>query len=140
MSAPVVVVECEDGYPTDDGLVALRNHAFDPCDAARFLVYDFPDICKAISCCRAIVTDARSDIMGDPAKRIEFSTGGWSGAEELIGIMLNHFWIRHHHVKWERGGHYEFEVLDHFLDMAPNDCARMKPTPDPTAADNEVGR
>lgn len=105
-----VFVECEEGYPTDDGLSALRNHAFDPRGAARFLVHDFPRICAGISCCTVRVADAERDFIDRPIHRVSFSTGGWSGAEELINLMLNHFWIRHLHTKWERGGHYEFEV------------------------------
>ena len=110
MTDPIVIVECEEGYPTDEGLAALRNRAFDPREAARFLVYDFPRICAGISCCTVRVADTERDFVDRPIYRVAFSTGGWSGAEDLIDIMLNHFWIRHHHTKWERGGHYEFEV------------------------------
>lgn len=123
MTDPVVTVECEEGYPTDEGLAALRSHAFDPREAAQFLVHDFPAICAGISCCSVRVEDGKT-ITGAKAHRIAFSTGGWSGAEDLIGTMLSHFWIKHHHSKWQRGGHYEFEVPAGFLDMEPVNRAR----------------
>jgi hypothetical protein len=44
-------------------------------------------------------------------KRVEYITGGWSGAEDhLIGAMLNQFWIKHYHSLWKRRGYFVFEV------------------------------
>lgn len=107
----IVEFDCDDGYPTGDSIDRLRAHRFEYWQAPSFLLSDFPAICSQISCCAVDVIDD-TDFMGSAIKRVSFSTGGWSGAEELIGVLLNHMWIRHFHTKWERGGHYEFEVPD----------------------------
>lgn len=104
--------ECDaDGYPEEESLERLRALGTSPLgmemwEAARFLVFDFPEISNQIACCRVEVRDDESE----PVKRIEFVTGGWSGAEELIGVMLKHFWVSHMHDRWERGGLFTFEV------------------------------
>lgn len=107
----IVDFECDGGYPTDESLDRLRSHSFEYWEGPAFMLDDFPVICGEISCCQVNVTDD-VDFMGSPVKRISFSTGGWSGAEELIGVVLSHFWLRRFHTKWERGGHYKFEIPD----------------------------
>lgn len=107
--------ECDgEGYPEDDSLQKLMAFDMTPQQAARFVVYDFPEICEQISCCHCAVSDAE-DWDGKPKKMVRFTTGGWSGAEDLIGAMLGHFWIKHLHFRWERGGLFEFEVPNHLL-------------------------
>ena len=107
--------DCEDGYPVDAAIDALRNHEFSPGSAARFLVIDLPSIAEQISCMSVRISDATAEFGRGQVKAIEYHTGGWSGAEELINTMLSHFWIRHLHTKWERGGHFYFEVPTLFL-------------------------
>jgi hypothetical protein len=99
----------DDGYLTDEWLDALRSHKFTPAEAKQFLLQTFPAACEMMRCCRVDVTDGK-DSIDNPCKVVRFVTGGWSGAEELIGVMLDHFFIAYHHESWRRGGLYVFEV------------------------------
>jgi len=106
--------EAEEGYPSEkwiEAFDALNGLAINWNDAADFLVNQLPKIAQTISCMQVIVTDAKDHIFEDKdIKRIEYITGGWSGAEDLIDVLLKQFWIRHYHSKWERGGYFVFEV------------------------------
>lgn len=125
--------ECEDGYPTDESLDGLRSHVFDPRTAALFLVHDLEVIKNAgISCMSVDVEDGQNKYGRSPIKKISYHTGGWSGAENLIEAMLGHFWIRHFHTKWERGGHYYFEVPKQMLTL-------QAPSPENAAVACEQG-
>jgi hypothetical protein len=77
--------------------------------ASRFLLETLPGLCGQISCCSCAVESA-TDALNRPIKRVSFSTGGWSGAEDLIDAMLSHFWIKQLHCEWRRGGHFVFDV------------------------------
>ena len=101
-------VESSDGYLTDTWLDRLRAFEFSPQDGAQFLAW-LPNIKPHLACCTINRSHGETDL-GSPADFIEFHTGGWSGAEELIAAMLEHFWIRYFHTKWSRGGHYTFEI------------------------------
>jgi hypothetical protein len=101
-------VESEGGYLTDAWLDRLRACFFSLHDGARFLAW-LPNIKPHLACCVIKVEHGETDL-GSPVEFIEFHTGGWSGAEELISVMLEHFWIRYFHTKWGRGGHFSFEV------------------------------
>lgn len=105
--------EAEEGYPSEkwiDRFHALPPGTIKPDDAADFLVNRLPEIAKTISCMQVSIEDAEDDYRREPLKRIEYITGGWSGAEDLIGAMLSQFWIKHHHSLWKRGGYFVFEV------------------------------
>ncbi len=110
--------ECEDGYPVGASLERLRKHEFDHDGAADFLVNQLPEIIEGISCCVVRVEDSKEALYGpgeiklieSDMKLIEFHTGGWGGAEDLINAILGRFWINYFHTKWERGGHFHFEV------------------------------
>lgn len=120
--------ECEDGYPTDAALDALRNFDFDYRAAALLLVHDLVEMKDCgISCMSVAVSNGRDRFDRAAIKRIEFHTGGWSGAEDLIDALLGHFWIRHFHTRWERGGHFYFEVPEKLLtpsiSQSSNDAA-----------------
>ncbi len=115
--------ESEEGYLTDEWLDALRTHKFDWTTAALFLVHDLPSLTNHISSCLAGVKKARL------AKRVEFHTGGWSGAEELIDTALSHFWVHHYHNKWQRGGHFYFEVPNRILRPLKPSGTTPSPTP-----------
>jgi hypothetical protein len=105
--------EASEGYPTDawiERFSGLPLTTITPVQAADFLVNRLPEIAKTISCMQVHVENGHSDFKVEPIKRVEYITGGWSGAEMLIGAMLGQFWIRHYHSLWKRGGYFEFEV------------------------------
>jgi hypothetical protein len=104
------VIEWEDGYPTDASLEAFRalgTFAIIPPIAGSVLRRELT-VC-ANNCC-ASYDEQPGERYGTPVIRCSFSTGGWSGAEELIAALLAQFWITHLHAEWKRGGHYVFEV------------------------------
>lgn len=73
--------------------------------------HDLPEIAKGISCLSVSTESSeRWGEWGEPIIAVAFHTGGWSGAEDLIDAMLRNFWINHLHTKWERGGHFYFEL------------------------------
>src|SRR5882757_3580913 len=96
----IAAYEAEEGYPADswiDKFAALPPTAFDPDEAADFLLNQLLPISETISCMTVTISYA-VDFIGNPVKRIEYITGGWSGAEALINVMLQQFWIEHLHV------------------------------------------
>jgi hypothetical protein len=62
--------------------------------------------------------------------KLELHTGGWSGNESIISAFekskCRFFWWNH--VKWERGGHYYFEIYpstwDRDMSFKPADNAK----------------
>lgn len=105
--------DSEEGYPSEewiDKFNSLPPGSIRPNEADDFLVNRLPEIAKTISCMQVIIGDAKDDYGDRPLKRIEYITGGWSGAEDLIGAMLSQFWIKHRHSLWKRGGYFVFEV------------------------------
>jgi len=113
--------EAEDGYPTDgwlDQFLSIGRMGFSMTDAAKFLARDLLPISRGIACLSVTISEGVSDY-GDPQYKIEYHTGGWSGAEALIGAMLNQFWIHHFHTKWQSGGHFYFEVPKDLCEESP---------------------
>jgi hypothetical protein len=106
--------DSDEGYLTDEWLEAFRSMELSPRDAARFVVDYFPQAVELLSCAEVEVEDGL-DFLGKPVKRVDFWTGGWSGAEDLIAAMLGHFWIKHLHTAWQRGGRFQFEVPTRLL-------------------------
>ena len=79
-----------DGYPSDERIDQIRR-ATDIPTAARWLVETFPRLVESIGCGSCEVRDGVNDF-GRAIKVVAFSTGGWSGQEELAyavehGIM-----------------------------------------------------
>lgn len=106
--------EYDDGYPTDEWLATIATLQALPAvegvkAARRFLVETLLLAIKGISCCTCDVSDAK-DYLNHPEKLIIFTTGGWSGAEDLMRAMLGVFWIKHHYVEWHAGGRHVFRV------------------------------
>lgn len=105
--------EAEGGYPSEDWIdafEAMKQTAFDHRQAADFLVNQLPTIAKSISCLSVIVEDGLCRHSEKQAKLIEYHTGGWSGAEDLIAAMLRQLFVRSYYKRWEVGGHFSFEV------------------------------
>jgi hypothetical protein len=118
-------IDSEDGYLTDAWLDRLRAFDFKIHDAARFLVW-LPNIKPHLTCCTITLSQGQTHL-GKMAQPLEFHTGGWSGAEELIDAMLAHFWIRYFHTKWERGGHFSFEIPDSYVSQPSESLLRPQP-------------
>lgn len=93
----------KDGYPTQDGLEAIKNfsgHIATPgakLDIETLLellhvVWYFPDYIKR------------------NGRQLELHTGGWSGNEEIISVLQESMFWYLYWQKSERGGHYYFEL------------------------------
>lgn len=119
-------VEADNGYLTDAWLDDLRAFDFKVHDAARFLAW-LPNIKPHLACCSISLAHGKT-ALGSPAELIEFHTGGWSGAEELMAAMLGHFWITSFHTKWRRGGHFAFEIPTKHLSAPSNEEGSLDPT------------
>lgn len=100
-----------DGYPTEDSLDALETanrNSFGIEEAARYLRQELAKCAE--NCVASYEEQPATDIVDRPCLHLHFSTGGWSGAEDLIAALMTKFWIAHIHLQWRRGGHYIFEV------------------------------
>ena len=90
-----------EGYPTRDELQALLDFQGTP---QQFFDY----LCSLWEYDRYAVTNGRS--FSGQVFRINISTVGWSGNEDIIGVLKQTwFWFMWWQ-KSERGGHYMFEV------------------------------
>lgn len=62
---------------------------------------------------------------GVPDMCVDMHTAGWSGNEILIKALLKNPFARLFHTKWEKGGHYYFEISLFSLGFRPiNDVAK----------------
>jgi hypothetical protein len=100
-------VDWEDGYPVDEEFKAFEGLRLDFDEAALFLMHELPK--AAANCVASCEVIDGKDRWGDPVQQIHFSTGGWSGAESLLGFISSRFDTRHFMESWRRGGHYVFE-------------------------------
>ena len=104
-SAPEIIID-SDGYPTEQSVAALeawRPTSFD--DAGLFVGWDLPEIWE-----RTGYGTARVAIDKDGQAHIFYSTGGWSGNEELMGAVMGNFLCSYHWNAHFSGGHYIFET------------------------------
>lgn len=112
LDALMAEVESDEGYLPDWWMVKFAELGLDdigPREAARFLTQHLPALKQYVSCMSVEIVPAM-DWRTKPIQIVFFSTGGWSGAEELIAAALGKFWIKHLQTQWNRGGHYQFEV------------------------------
>ncbi len=103
-------IEYEECYPEDEQFDAWDQSAL-PMDirkAGEWLLRELPRAAEHM-CCSCRVRKGKG-ITGKPVLLIDFSTGGWSGAESIIALIESRFDLRHHMLSWRRGGHYVFEV------------------------------
>ena len=89
----------QDGYPTEEELETLAKWSGD--DALALIEY-----IKSIWW----APDWGFVLKGKRVLKLELHTGGWSGNEEIIGVLMNNFFWHFYWEKSERGGHYYFEI------------------------------
>lgn len=117
---PWAPIEYEEGYPVDEGFGHFCRHD-PPLDfhrAAHWLLTELPRAAENMACAYCKVTDGVDEITDSPIKLIEFSTGGWSGAESIIGLIERRFDMAHLMHSWKRGGHFVFEIPAYLLKYA----------------------
>jgi len=107
-------VEYESSYPIDEEFSDFEVVPMNFHEAARWLLAELPRAAKNMPCFCS-VEDGVDRHFGKDVKLIEFSTGGWSGAESIIGLINRRFDLRHFMLSWHRGGHYVFELPARFI-------------------------
>lgn len=109
-------IEYEDGYPIDEDFafwVDNHNPLISFHRGARWILDELPRAAENMACfCK--ISDGH-DIADKPVKLVNFSTGGWSGAESIIALINRRFDLNHFMLSWERGGNYVFEIPLYFL-------------------------
>ena len=106
-------IEYEECYPVDEDFAAWGDLGSPPLSmklAGEWLLRELPRAAEHMCCSCRVRKGKGNGIMGKPVMLIEFSTGGWSGAESIIGLINRRFDLRRHMLSWRRGGHYVFEV------------------------------
>ena len=101
-------IEWDDCYPTDQSLDAARAAPLDFRDAQEFLRRELAQCAEM--CVASYQEEDGADFLGRQVLKLFFSTGGWSGAEDLMHVVESRFDTRHYMVQWNRGGHYIFEI------------------------------
>ena len=84
----------DDGYPTEESFEYVKNLPDDPKRFAEFMVYEFPH-CTQMYCAHYNAYKAEN-IFEEIV--VKFSTGGWSGCEELLGYIMDKkfsHWMSH---------------------------------------------
>lgn len=91
-----------DDYPSDEAVEAISMVSV--ADAHRWMYDVFAYALRSIPYARVSVNDDGNE------RRIEVSTGGWSGVESVIYAALEHPIMRMYKLSERRGGHYVFLV------------------------------
>lgn len=102
------------GYPDAASLRRLSAHSMDFGAAARFIANGLG--AKASRHASLTFSEGKDGFTGEPVRFVLFSTGGWSGNEDLISAAMNRFDVAHFLRQWNAGGHYQFEVPLAFLE------------------------
>jgi len=98
----------DNGYPNDDMLDQLQK-TDNVKDAASWLLNIFPKLVRSMPFGHLEISDG-SDDFGNPIKIVSYSTGGWSGQEDLITAVEKSIIGILYLYSWRRGGHYVFHV------------------------------
>ena len=114
MDAPEIEMD-DDGYPTEESLTALKlwlDKA--PLDQlGKYLLgpfLKFADICDYVTIDQEI-TQHEIKEFGPKRSVITFHTGGWSGAESYLDVILSCMFLKmFYYDGWRRGGHHTFVV------------------------------
>lgn len=101
-------LDIDDGYPSEDAVAAISRYRGDITTARAWLRDTLPTLWSTIPC--AAVSESTVDRYGRPMRRLEFVTGGWSGAESVIDAVTGSMLLRLYYVEWRRGGLHVFEV------------------------------
>ena len=106
-------IEWEDGYPTEESVKAAEEYldmwpttSFE--DGPRW-IRETLLICAENCCASYREYHDEKNRFGEAVIKCYFSTGGWSGAEEIIGLIESDFCLSGFMEQWNRGGHYIFE-------------------------------
>lgn len=103
----------QDEYPSDEDLNELENFegsAKEMIEYAASIYSDYGWI---------HVSDGYSKVIRQKVKRIEMVTGGWSGNEDVIGVLQETLLWGLYWRKSERGGYYMFEIPEKDYDVKP---------------------
>ena len=104
----------QDHYPTENFLKSLERYAWESDDivvaAEEILLEILPEAAKRMEICQCRIKDSVHEYTGRKVKQIEFVTGGWSGAEDLIEAILSTPARMLYYKEWRRGGYHLFEV------------------------------
>lgn len=95
-------LEIEDGYPSEGAIEAVRCVGFS--QARQWLREEFPALAEQLPCAYVEVDE------DEEGMKIDFSTGGWSGCEDLIGAVEANLALSYYIRSWQRGGHYVIHV------------------------------
>lgn len=98
----------DDGYPPEEWLDALAK-ANDIAGLSTWMIKTFHEIVAAIGYGNTRSYAAIDDFQ-KPMVVIKYSTGGWSGQEEMISALQKTAAFMLYAYSWHRGGHYEFRV------------------------------
>jgi len=97
----------DDGYPTEESLAQVKS--LNSKDAESFLVNTLPTLdLPYLVVTKSLVPSKH--FRNKSLIIIEFHTQGWSGNEDLIAAMEANPFLSMRLSKWERGGHWTYEV------------------------------
>lgn len=87
----------ENGYPTSEALLEVARY-----DVIKQGIHGYLKLIKSLW-----YYPDRFILKKD---ELYLSTGGWSGNESVIESMRQNFFFFIAHTKWQRGGHYWFDL------------------------------
>ena len=97
-----------EGYPTDEWLGFISNYKPEP---GQMTIMEFVKVLSLgwwMPEWGFVLGGKRRGI-----RKLELHTGGWSGNETTIEVILKNIHLTHfdmHYTQWRTGGHYYFEI------------------------------